>query len=299
MKILVTGGTVFVSKFVASYFVQKNYEVYVLNRNTKPQVDGVNLICADRNSLKDTLKSYSFDAVIDVCGYNKKDIENLLNGLSPVEKYIFISSSSVYPETNTQPFNESQPIGKNSIWGDYGFNKVQAEQYLLSRYPNSYILRPPYLYGTMQNVYREPFIFDCALQNRKFYIPKDGSMKLQFFHVKDLCKVIEIILEKNPKEHILNVGNNDIVDINTFVEMCYQVVGSKLEKVYINSYNNQRDYFSFYDYEYILDVSKQNQLLSNTINLKDGLKQSFEWYINHKDDVVKKDYIKFIDENFI
>ena len=299
MKILVTGGTVFVSRFVASYFVNKNYEVYVLNRNTKSQVDGVNLICADRNSLKDTLKSYSFDAVVDVCGYNKMDIENLLSGLNPVEKYVFISSSSVYPETNVQPFKENQPIGKNSIWGDYGFNKVQAEQYLLSKYPDAYILRPPYLYGPMQNVYREPFVFDCALLNRKFYIPKDGSMKLQFFHVEDLCKIIEIILEKTPKEHILNVGNNDIIDINTFVEICYQVVGSKLEKVYINNHDNQRDYFSFYDYEYILDVSKQNEILSNTINIKDGLKQSFDWYINHKDDVIKKDYIKFIDENFI
>ncbi len=299
MKILVTGGTVFVSKFVASYFVSKDYEVYVLNRNTKPQVDGVNLICADRNNLKDTLKSYSFDAVVDVCGYNRMDIENLLNGLNPVEKYIFISSSSVYPETNVQPFKENQPIGKNRIWGDYGFNKVQAEQYLLSRYPNAYILRPPYLYGPMQNLYREPFVFECALQNRKFYIPKDGSMKLQFFHVEDLCKIIEAILENSPKEHILNVGNDDIIDINTFVEMCYQVVGSKLEKVYIHNYGNQRDYFSFYDYEYILDVSNQNEILSNTISLKEGLKQSFDWYINHKDDVVRKDYIKFIDENLI
>ena len=299
MKILVTGGTVFVSKFVASYFVSKDYEVYVLNRNTKPQVDGVNLICADRNSLKDTLKSYSFDAIVDVCGYNRMDIENLLNGLNPVEKYIFISSSSVYPETNVQPFKENQPIGKNRIWGDYGFNKVQAEQYLLSRYPNAYILRPPYLYGPMQNLYREPFVFECALQNRKFYIPKDGSMKLQFFHVEDLCKIIEAILENSPKEHILNVGNDDIIDINTFVEMCYQVVGSKLEKVYIHNYGNQRNYFSFYDYEYILDVSNQNEILSNTISLKEGLKQSFDWYINHKDDVVRKDYIKFIDKNLV
>ena len=36
----------------------------------------------------------------------------------------------------------------------------------------------------MNNVYREAFVFDCALADRKFYLPKDGSMKLQFFHVK-------------------------------------------------------------------------------------------------------------------
>ena len=49
-KILVTGGTTFVSKYVAYYFVNAGYEVYVLNRNTKPQVQGVKLIEADRHN---------------------------------------------------------------------------------------------------------------------------------------------------------------------------------------------------------------------------------------------------------
>ena len=34
-KILVTGGTTFVSKYVAEYFVNVGYEVFVLNRNSK------------------------------------------------------------------------------------------------------------------------------------------------------------------------------------------------------------------------------------------------------------------------
>ena len=42
-KILVTGGTTFVSKYAAEYFVNMGYEVYVLNRNTKSQVRGVKL----------------------------------------------------------------------------------------------------------------------------------------------------------------------------------------------------------------------------------------------------------------
>ncbi len=142
----------------------------------------------------------------------------------------------------------------------------------------------------MQNVYREPFVFECALNNRKFYIPNEGKMKLQFFHVDDLCKVIENILEKHPKEHIFNVGNEQLVDINTFVELCYKVVGKLLEKVYVTNHYNQRDYFSFYDYEYSLNISKQNELLPVQKDLFEGLKESYEWYKNHCDEVVKKDY---------
>jgi nucleoside-diphosphate-sugar epimerase len=297
-RILITGGTVFVSKYVARYFESKNYEVYVLNRGTKKQIEEVNLICADRNNLNDSLAKYSFDAIIDVCAYNQKDIRNLLDAVGAFKEYIFISSSAVYPETNKQPFSENQKIGFNSIWGKYGTDKIEAEEYLLSRVPNAYILRPPYLYGPMQNVYREPFVFECALKNRKFYIPKDGKMKLQFFHVDDLCKVIEIILEKHPKEHILNVGNSEAVDINTFVELCYKVVGTPLEKVYVTNHENQRDYFSFYDYEYVLDVSKQNELLPKQKDLFDGLKESYEWFKDNSCEVLPKEYIKFIQENF-
>ncbi|EKQ56056.1 MULTISPECIES: NAD-dependent epimerase/dehydratase family protein [unclassified Clostridium] len=297
-RILVTGGTVFVSKYVAKYFESKSYEVYVLNRGTKQQVENVKLICADRNNLKDCLVKYSFDAVIDVCGYNQKDVRNILDALGEFKDYIFISSSAVYPETNEQPFSENQRIGLNSIWSKYGTDKIEAEEYLISRVPNAYILRPPYLYGPMQNLYREAFVFECALKNRKFYIPKDGKMKLQFFHVDDLCKVIEKILENHPKEHIFNVGNTEVVDINTFVELCYKVVGTPLEKVYVTNHDNQRDYFSFYDYEYILDVSRQNELLPEQINLFYGLKESYEWFNDNSHEVVRKDYIKVIQENF-
>ncbi|GAA0180946.1 SDR family oxidoreductase [Clostridium sediminicola] len=297
-RILVTGGTVFVSKYIAKYFQSKNYEVYVLNRGTKKQIKNVNLICADRNNLEDYLQQYSFDAIIDVCGYNQKDIKNILDAVGEFKDYIFISSSAVYPETNIQPFSENQSIGLNTIWGKYGTDKIEAEEYLISRVSNAYILRPPYLYGQMQNVYREPFVFECALKNRKFYIPNDGKMKLQFFHVDDLCKVIEKILEKHPKEHILNVGNTELVDINTFVELCYKVVGTPLEKIYVTNHDNQRDYFSFYDYEYSLDVSKQAELLSEQKDLFEGLKESYEWFKDNFDEVAKKDYINFVQQNF-
>lgn len=296
-KLLITGGTVFVSKFVANYFVKKEDDVYVLNRNTKQQVAGVHLIEADRHHLKNILKLYQFDAVIDVCGYTKQDIKDLLNGLNQVRDYIFISSSAVYPETNQQPFLEEQNIGKNSVWGQYGIDKIEAEQYLLSKCPNAYILRPPYIYGPMQNVYREPFVFECALKQREFYIPKDGKMKLQFFHVEDLCKMIDIILNQHPQNHIFNVGNQELVDINTFVELCYQVAKQPLKKVYIHHHNKQRDYFSFHDYEYCLDVSKQYELLKETKDLKQGLEESLVWYLDHQDDVMKKNYIDFIDHH--
>ena len=207
-KILVTGGTVFVSKFVATYFKNHDYDVYVLNRGNRKQIEGVKLIKGDRHHLG-------------------------------------------------------------------------------------------YLYGPMQNVYREPFVFECALKKRSFYLPNDGKMLLQFFHVEDLCKLMETIIKKHPHDHIMNVGNSEIVDINKFVELCYQVVGVPLNKVYVTKHDNQRDYFSFHNYNYVLDVTKQNQLLPSQKSLFEGLEESYQWYLDHPDEVVKKNYIEFIDQELI
>lgn len=298
-KILVTGGTTFVSKYTASYFAGKGNEVFVLNRNTKPQVDGVTLIEADRNALGDKLKVYSFDLVIDVCAYTKSDIENLSDALGEFKEYVFISSSAVYPETLPQPFNEEMECGDNSIWGMYGVNKLEAEKELIKRVPDAYILRPPYLYGPMQNLYREPFVFDCAEENRAFCLPKNGKMGLQFFHVEDLCRFIEILMDKHPENRIFNVGNKESVTVEEWAKLCYKAVGKEMKKVYVDEKHNQRDYFPFHAYDYKLDVTKMLKLMPETKPLSDGLEEEYTWYEENKDAVLRKPLIEYIDKNII
>lgn len=296
-KVLVTGGTVFISRYVAEYYVCKNYDVYVLNRNTKEQSKGVTLIEADRKDLGSVLKNHHFDVVFDVTAYNGSDVNSLLDGLGSFDNYILISSSSVYPEYCVKPFTEITQIGENKIWGKYGVGKVEAERALHARVPNAYILRPPYLYGPMNNVYREAFVFDCAIKERMFYVPRDGELKLQFFYVKDLCRFMDILIEKHPVQKIFNVGNEETVSIKDWVEACYKVVGKKVKFVNVYQDIEQRNYFSFYDYDYYLDISKQKELLPKTELLENGLHEAFAWYLGHSDMVNRKPFIDFIDNN--
>ena len=212
-RILITGGTTFVSKYAAEYFVSKGSDVTVINRGSRAQVNSVTHINCDRAALGGKLKGRHFDLVLDVTAYTADDIKALLASQVGFDDYIFISSSAVYPETNPQPFSEDQLCGRNSVWGEYGANKLKAEQYLLKEVPNAYILRPPYLYGIYENLYREAFPFDCAMRDRIFYIPQNGEMNLQFFHVSDLCRFIRILMEKHPNDRIFNVGNNDMVSV--------------------------------------------------------------------------------------
>ena len=295
-KILITGGTVFVSRYIAEYYVAKGCDVYVLNRNSKPQSEGVTLIEADRHNLGELLRDYFFDVVIDTA-YNAYDVDTLLDALGEYKDYILISSSAVYPEYATQPFKEEDILAENKYWGKYGTDKIEAESTLLMRDSNAYILRPPYLYGPMNNVYREAFVFDCAMANRKFYLPQEGKMQMQFFHVYDLCRFIDIILENKPQQHIFNVGNKETISARKWVEISYEIAGKQADFVNVYVGIEQRNYFSFYNYEYYLDVSKQYELMKDVKSLNEGLTEAYNWYINNMDKVNKKPYMDYIDGN--
>ena len=72
MKILITGGTTFVSKYAAEYFVSKDNDVTVINRGSRPQVNGVAHISCDRTALGDRLNGKHFDLILDITAYTLK-----------------------------------------------------------------------------------------------------------------------------------------------------------------------------------------------------------------------------------
>lgn len=297
--VLITGGTVFVSRYAAEYYVKKGYRVFVLNRNTRAQPEGVTLIQGDRHSLGGRLRLYHFDVIFDITAYTAQDVNGLLDAVGGFDDYILVSSSAVYPEYAPQPFREDTGLGANKFWGDYGTNKIGAERALMKRVPSAYILRPPYLYGPMNNLYREAFVFECALRDRTFYLPRDGELRLQFFYIDDLCRFMDILLEQRPARHVFNVGNRETVSAREWVELCYRAAGKRAEFVRVDGEIAQRNYFCFYDYEYCLDVAAQEGLMGRTKPLEEGLRESFAWYLNHQDEVNRKPYLQYIDAHFI
>ena len=292
---LVTGGTVFISRYTVEYFAKRGWQVSVLNRGTRKQSEGVELICADRHDLGETLRHRYFDAVLDVTAYTADDVNGLLDALGGYGQYILISSSAVYPEKGVQPFWEDAAIGPNIHWGRYGMDKIAAEAALHARDAGAYILRPPYLYGPGNNVYREAFVFDCARADRAFYLPGEGGMQLHFLHVEDLCRFTQILLEKRPEQRIFNVGNPETVSIRDWVAACYAACGKEPRFVSVSHDVEQRQYFPFYNYEYVLDVSAQCSLMRDFIPMEKGLEEAFAWYCNHRDEVRRKPLLEYID----
>lgn len=296
MRILVTGGTVFVSRFAAEYFAGRGHEVTVLNRGSREQPPGVRHICRDRHDPALDLRGEKFDAVLDVTAYTARDAEALLRAAGGDPCYILISSSAVYPETLPRPFREEMPTGPNRLWGAYGTDKIAAEALLLDR-ADAYVLRPPYLYGPGNEVYREAFAFACAEADRPFYLPGDGSMPLHFNHVRDLCRLMEAILLTRPARRVFNTGDLETVTVRQWAEACYAAAGKTPVFVQVDRNVPQRSYFPFLDYDYRLDVTAQQVLCPVQETLASGLRESYAWYREHRQLIRQKPLMAYIDEH--
>ena len=150
----------------------------------------------------------------------------------------------------------------------------------------------------MENVYREPFVFECAEENRPFCLPGQGEEKLQFFHIEDLCRFMAILLEKHPQERIYNVGNPEAVTIRQWVQLCYEAVGTPVKTICVEDHP-QRSFFPFHEYEYFLDVSRQRALMPELKPLDAGLAESWAWFRSHRVDVVTKPLKAYIDSRIL
>jgi nucleoside-diphosphate-sugar epimerase len=123
-------------------------------------------------------------------------------------------------------------------------------------------------------------------------------MKLQFFHIGDLCRFMEILIEKRPEKHIFNTGAPNAVSIRDWVRICYETIGKEPSFTEVNGKTPQRSYFPFYDYEYLLDVTAMCSIMPDVTPLEQVFCGSYEWFRSNRELIVRKPLHEFISENF-
>ena len=304
-KVLVLGGSYFVGKKIVEYLAEKEYEVTVLNRGTKPvSAKNISQLICDRNdaaAMKQVLAGKTFDYVIDVSWQDVSWVKHLCDALNfdPVKKLIFISSSAVYDVENLSiPFKEDDTLAENKYWTFYGQGKIDAERYyeefLRSKSTNLVILRPPYIYGEYNYAQRESLIFRQLMEDKPVVIPASNP-KLQFIYTEDLAAVVDCLLTaETGKESVFNVGNKEEVTSKAWVEACARAAGripEIMEVDYAGLGKNVRDFYPFFDYDNVLEVSKIGGIIEKETDFAEGLRRAFAWFLENKETIAFKENV--------
>src|SRR2546430_14656182 len=114
MRILILGGTGFTGPFQVNYALKRGHKITVFNRGkTHPGElpKEVEQLVGDRNGQLDALKNRQWDVVIDnptSAPVWVRDAAQILKG--NVDRYVFISTISVYADTSKPGADETAPL---------------------------------------------------------------------------------------------------------------------------------------------------------------------------------------------
>lgn len=227
--------------------------------------------------------------------------------LSGVQKLLFLGSSCIYPKMAKQPMVESalltdilEPSNE-----PYAIAKIAGIK-LCESYNRQYgvdyrSVMPTNLYGENDNFHPDNSHIIPALI-RRFHEAKVGNEAVvtawgsgkpmrEFLHVDDLAEASVFVMnlgdvdykkETQPMLSHINIGTGQDCTIRSLVEtVAKKVVGFDGEIQFDSSKPDGTP-------RKLMDVSRLKRLgWQAKINLEDGLKQTYQWFSQHQNDVRK------------
>jgi 2'-hydroxyisoflavone reductase len=113
VRVLVLGGTIFLGRHVVEAALARGDGVTTFNRGRHadelpPEVERLH---GDRDGGLDALAGRAWDVVVDTSGYFPRVVRGSAELLAErVERYVFVSSASVYADTSRPGVDESGPV---------------------------------------------------------------------------------------------------------------------------------------------------------------------------------------------
>jgi nucleoside-diphosphate-sugar epimerase len=300
MKALILGGSGFVGRRLAEIVATGDVDITVLNRGVTPvsAPPGVKRITADRTDLaamRAALRGRDWDAVFDVSGVIQvaggsamADLADLLDGR--IDRYVFVSSQSVYQMTGVFPWFEDSPTVRPDTATYAGF-KAAAEQTLLARHADTgfpaAIARPAAIYGPYNNIYdMEPAMFRRLLDRRPILLPYAGLVVVSYGHVDDLCRAL-IVMATRPAAvgEIFNVTTSAVTS-SAYIDTLATVAEADPDVVPVPDDVAEQAEGPLFSrlftprHHGMLDAAKLTTLLgfAPSYDLRGGHTQTFEWF---------------------
>lgn len=242
MKLLIIGGTRFLGRALVDAALERGHQVTLFNRGqTNPDLfPEVERITGDRKEDLSSLENAiaggrRWDAVIDTCGYEPAVVRRSATLLAgAVDRYVFISSISVYadlsqPQTDESARVEQLPEGApdSFVMEHYGALKALSEQAAEQSMPGRTLnIRPGLIVGANDPTDRFTYWPWRIAQGGDVLAPNRPDHQTQFIDVRDLAEWI-IRMVEDGKVGIYNAtGPREPMTMGRLLEASRAVSGS-------------------------------------------------------------------------
>jgi UDP-glucuronate 4-epimerase len=320
MKVIVTGSSGFIGSHLSALLLKSGYEVLGIDSHSdyySPELKNLRMqklaesrhfhflkvdLC-DSRAINEAVKQVEPDAIfhlaaqagvrIPVADTNKYVQSNLVGFsvilqaavLNKVPKFLYASSSSVYGDSATIPYNESERIlNPNSF---YGATKLSNESLANALVKDSLTRARGMRFFTVYGPSGRPDmayfrIISSLINGTEFQLFGDGSIERDFTFIEDCVKMISLLGEELGKHEagfsdVVNIGGGQPVSISKLIEIASDLLNSEIS-LSIHA-SNPKDVFRT-----MADSSRLTSLIGvkPERKLEDGLEMTIQWA---KDDV--------------
>jgi len=304
MNILITGGAGFIGSHVAKEAIKRGMNVVIIDNLSTGKKGNLpknaDFIIEDirKCNWKKILQNIdivfhaaafvsapeSFDYFDECYDINVKATWELINACKAnnIKKFIFSSSSAVYPEIDKPNTETDLPYPANP----YGLTKLDVEcllEMFKKEYGFSYTaLRYFNVYGPRQDKDSEysaviPIFINRALKNKYLIIYGTGKQRRDFVYVKDIANAV-LSFANNDICGVFNVGTGK--DIN-LIELA-DIIINKTDSSSILRFEDPRPGDVMFSTA-SLEKQKKNNVWQSKITIEEGLEKTIEFYRKNPD----------------
>jgi len=198
VDLLLLGGYRFLGRAIIEVAQARGHAVTAFNRGNLAPLAGVTAIRGDRDD-PGALAGRRWDAVIDTSGYIPRHVTVAAELLrDAVERYVFVSTLSVYDDPMPADCDESAPrkvlpSGADANGADitgetYGARKALCEDALDALMPGRNVaVRSGFIVGPHDNTDRFNSWIERAARDEPLLVPGEPDAPLQLIDVRDLA----------------------------------------------------------------------------------------------------------------
>ncbi|MBW2647208.1 MAG: GDP-mannose 4,6-dehydratase [Deltaproteobacteria bacterium] len=193
---------------------------------------------------------------------------------SPVKKFVYASSSSVYGDTTDLPMRESSVTRPVS---PYGVSKMAAEHLCYLYYKNFGVPTVSLRYFTVYGPRQRPDMafhrfLKWILEGTPLQMYGDGEQSRDFTHISDIVDANWLAFQKGAPGEVFNIGGGSRVTMNQVISIMEEITGSAATVDYQQVQKGDVRHTS-------ADMTKARKGLGYkpTVSIREGLETEYEW----------------------